>query len=212
MEQIKVHNQQGTAAEGISLAEVSLNRKKLHTNAFANCIKALMLSWRQGTVACKGRSDVSFSNRKPWRQKGTGRARAGTIRSPLWRKGGIIFGPQKRVRTTTVSVAQRTSVFNNLLFQALDNNAVKAFEFTVATAPSTKQAASMLKSAGLYGSKVVLFLSHDDALNFASFRNIPQLRILFYDQPNAFDLAHADHWVFLKQDVELFKQMVAQWN
>ena len=63
----------------------------------------MLQNWRQGTVACKGRSDVAFSNKKPWKQKGTGRARAGSARSPLWRKGGVIFGPQPRTRTLTIT-------------------------------------------------------------------------------------------------------------
>ena len=61
-------------------------------------IRSLLQNWRQGTVACKGRSDVGYSNKKPWKQKGTGRARAGSARSPLWRGGGVIFGPQPRTR------------------------------------------------------------------------------------------------------------------
>lgn len=213
MENIKIHSTQAGAKETISLSDITVERKKLHETAFAMCIKSLMLSWRQGTVASKGRSDVAFSGKKPWRQKGTGRARAGTISSPLWRKGGIIFGPQQRTRTTALPRIQRLAVFNNLFYSALDSNAVMALDFCNNDQnPSTKAAVQSLRAAGVYGKKIVLFLSYDDALNFASFRNIPQLRILFYDQPNAFDLAHADHWVFLKQDVELFKQMVAQWN
>ena len=61
-------------------------------------VRSLLQNWRQGTVGCKGRSDVAYSNKKPWKQKGTGRARAGSARSPLWRGGGVIFGPQPRTR------------------------------------------------------------------------------------------------------------------
>src|SRR5260221_13587778 len=64
---------------------------------FSTWIRVLAQNWRQGTVACKGRSDVAYTNRKPWKQKGTGRARAGSARSPLWKGGGAIFGPQARV-------------------------------------------------------------------------------------------------------------------
>ena len=59
--------------------------------SYAVWVRALMQNWRQGTVGCKSRGEISFSNKKPWKQKGTGRARAGSSRSPLWRSGGVIF-------------------------------------------------------------------------------------------------------------------------
>jgi ribosomal protein L4 len=66
-------------------------------------VRALLQNWRQGTVWSRGRSDVSFSNKKPWKQKGTGRARAGSPKSPLWRGGGVIFGPQERSRLLKIN-------------------------------------------------------------------------------------------------------------
>src|SRR5580700_6612328 len=69
----------------------------------SNYIRSLLQGWRQGTVWSRGRSDVSFSNKKPWKQKGTGRARAGSPRSPLWRGGGVIFGPQERTRCLKIN-------------------------------------------------------------------------------------------------------------
>ena len=72
------------SAQDIALESVE---KRVHSDkAFANAIRALMQNWRQGTVGCKDRSEVAFSNKKPWKQKGTGRARAGSARSPLWRE------------------------------------------------------------------------------------------------------------------------------
>src|SRR5680860_633450 len=72
--------------------------EKVSPKAYSTWIKVLLQNWRQGTVGCKGRSDVAKSTKKPWKQKGTGRARAGSARSPLWRGGGVTFGPQKRSR------------------------------------------------------------------------------------------------------------------
>ena len=78
--------------------DLATEKRSELTVGFSIWIRTLRQNWRQGTVGCKGRSDVSFSNKKPWKQKGTGRARAGSARSPLWRGGGVIFGPQPRVR------------------------------------------------------------------------------------------------------------------
>ena len=87
--------------------------------AFSIWVRALSQNWRQGTVACKGRSDVARSGKKPWKQKGTGRARAGSARSPLWRGGGVTFGPQPRSRSLTVPKRLKRGVLRGLLLKYL---------------------------------------------------------------------------------------------
>src|SRR3989338_6099689 len=77
---------------------------------FSIVVRQLLQNWRQGTVACQTLAEVTGSNKKPFKQKGTGRARAGTVKSPLWRGGGVIFGPQPRTRTLKVSKKLRQSV------------------------------------------------------------------------------------------------------
>ena len=89
-------------------------RRQFLIRLFQFGLRALLQNWRQGTVACKGRSDVAYSNKKPWKQKGTGRARAGSARSPLWRGGGVIFGPQATSRTLRVPQSLRKNVLNAL--------------------------------------------------------------------------------------------------
>src|SRR5436189_5382445 len=82
---------------------------------FSTWARVLTKNWQQGTVACQGRSEVSRTNKKPWKQKGTGRARAGSARSPLWKGGGVIFGPQARVRTLKISKKARQKVMTTIL-------------------------------------------------------------------------------------------------
>src|SRR5579863_1203092 len=83
--------------------------------SFSTWIRVLAQNWRQGTLACQGRADVSHTNRKPYKQKGTGRARAGSSRSPLWKGGGVIFGPQARVRTLRLPKKARQKVMTTVL-------------------------------------------------------------------------------------------------
>ena len=97
MASIQIYDAQGKA-QGMMPLDLDLNKKETSPVTFARAIRVLLQNWRQGTVGCKSRGEVAFANRKPWRQKGTGRARVSSLRSPLWRKGGVIFGPQARVR------------------------------------------------------------------------------------------------------------------
>jgi large subunit ribosomal protein L4 len=186
-------------------------RKDVSAESSAIYIRSLLQNWRQGTVACKGRSDVAYSNKKPWKQKGTGRARAGSARSPLWRGGGVIFGPQPRTRVLKADKQVKRNVLNAILFDYLDNSKVAMANWEATEKPSTSAAYTLLKNSGLHHDKVVLFLTPNDAVNYASFANIPNIRILYFDQPNAFDLSNGTQWLVLKKDFEHFKKMVSQW-
>ena len=180
---------------------------------FSMWVRALMQNWRQGTVGCKGRSDVNKTNKKPWKQKGTGRARAGSARSPLWRGGGVIFGPQPRVRVLKVSKKQKNAVLRDLFFEYLEQGKIAWLNETLNNQkPSTAIAYAALKSVGLQEKKITLFLPTDDQLTYASFVNLPNVQVLCFDQPNAYDLAHGKNWVFFKRDLDMFKEMVSQWR
>ncbi len=179
--------------------------------SYSQCIRVLMQNWRQGTVGCKDRSEVAFSTRKPWKQKGTGRARAGSLRSPLWRKGGVTFGPQARVRTLDVPKKLRSKVFSALFSNFIDNNKIISLNWFIEDRPKTSIAFNALKEANLHNKKIVLFISKEDYLSQASFSNIANVRMLLYDQPNAYDLSYGDSWVFLDKDIDKFKEMVGSW-
>lgn len=175
-------------------------------------VRTLLQNWRQGTVAVKDRSEVNRTNKKPWKQKGSGRARAGTARSPLWRGGGVIFGPQARVRKLAVTKKVKNQALAYLAYQYLNNGKVLSFDWNIeGNKPSTAQAAKFLKDANLNNLKFVLFVPVNDFVTYASFSNIPQAKILFFDQANAFDVMNADCWVFLNKDIDSFKEMVSRW-
>lgn len=198
----------------ISLADLGQeNVKRLPSQAFAIWIRSLLQNWRQGTVACKGRSDVAYSNKKQWKQKGTGRARAGSARSPLWRGGGVIFGPQPRTRTLTLSQQMKKNVCLGLLAAFAENNRLVAIDWEfVGDKPRTAECASLLKALSLHNEKITLFLTNDDHLLYASVVNLPQVRIVFFDESNAFNLSHSNYWVVLKKDMDHFKEMVSRWS
>ncbi|MFZ5954083.1 MAG: 50S ribosomal protein L4 [Candidatus Dependentiae bacterium] len=192
--------------------EVAEALREISPKAFSTYVRVLNQNWRQGTVACKDRSEVNFSNKKPWKQKGTGRARAGSPRSPLWRKGGVVFGPQERTRTLKINKDIRKGALVSLLQERLNHGKIGCLNWALETEqPKTAVAYSALKNAGLNDKNITLFLSANDFLNYASFINIPNVSILFFDQPNAVDLAVNSQWVFLKKDMDQFKEMVSRW-
>jgi large subunit ribosomal protein L4 len=187
--------------------------KPVAREQFARWVRALLQNWRQGTVGVKGRSDVSLTNKKPWKQKGTGRARAGTARSPLWRGGGVTFGPQKRTRVLSVPKESKKRILHQLLVERLDNGNVMVFNWELqGDRPQTKVAAQFLKEMGLLDKKVTLFLSPNDALTYSSFANIPNVQVLLFDQPNAYDLVNCHYWIFLQKDLDAFKEVVRKWQ
>ncbi len=198
----------------ISLGDLGVDSSRLQKSSvgFSLAVRSLLQNWRQGTVACKGRSDVNRTNKKPWKQKGTGRARAGSARSPLWRGGGVIFGPQERTRQLKITKQTRKNAFMSLLFDFAENQKIICLDWTfVENKPSTKTAYNQLRKAQLDQSNITLFLSPDDFITRASFMNIPTVRVLFFDQPNAFELASTHYWVFLQKDKNQFQEMVARW-
>jgi len=181
--------------------------------AFALWVRALLQNWRQGTVGCKGRSDVSRTGKKPFKQKGTGRARAGTSRSPLWRGGGVIFGPQARTKKLKVTKGAKKMVLKKLLCDYLDHNKVLALDWSVnGEKPQTSAAYAALKKANVADKKILVFLPMEDVMSYASFRNLPYVRLAFFDQAQALDLTNSDYWVFFKKDQDKFKEMVLRWT
>lgn len=209
MSKVPSHPLQVLALSDVGL--VGIKKKKVVTG-FSTWVRVLLQNWRQGTVGCKGRSDVNRTNKKPWKQKGTGRARAGSARSPLWRGGGVVFGPQPRVRTLRVSQKLKKVVLRNMFMSHLDKGKVVVADWDgVDAKPSTSLAAHFLKSVGLDDKKVTLFLPWSDTLNRASFNNLSNVRILFADQMNACDISGSGQLLILKKDLEHFKEMVARW-
>ncbi len=191
----------------------SLEDRPIVYENFALVIKTLLQNARQGTVGCKNRSEVSGSNKKPWKQKGTGRARAGAVTSPLWRGGGIVFGPQARTRMLRVSKNVRQLAAQDLVRRCLSQDRLFVVDWELSgDTPKTKLAHQMLVDLGVENTMVNVFVPFEDKKTVASLVNISWVRVVYFDSANAYVLADARYWVVLKKDVDAFKKMVAQWN
>jgi large subunit ribosomal protein L4 len=126
---------------------------------------------RRGTHATKNRALVSGSGKKPWRQKGTGRARVGEIRNPLWRKGGTVFGPQPRSYDFRLPKKVERGALRAALAQKMQEGALVVVDALTADAVKTKAAADLLKRLGVSGKAVLIDVAPDDKLS-RSLRNI----------------------------------------
>lgn len=151
---------------------------------------------RQGTASTKTRSEVRGGGRKPWRQKGTGRARAGSNRSPLWRGGGVIFGPKPRDYTLKMNRKERRLALRTA-FQGRVNDLIVVEDFAdKLPRPKTKELVAALAGWGVESeAKVLLILSERNETVYLSARNIANLRLISANNLNIFDLLAADQIV-----------------
>ncbi len=160
---------------------------------------------RSGTHKTKTRSEVQGGSSKPWRQKGTGRSRHGSIRSPLWRGGGIAHGPQPRsYAQSTPKKMKRLALRSALSDRAADGKiiVVEDWNFDV---PSTKSALGKLATLGADG-RVLVVLDRSDVVAQKSFRNLPRVNILAADQLNTYDVLVSDVVVFTSAALAEVKQ------
>ncbi|MGA9530630.1 MAG: 50S ribosomal protein L4 [Candidatus Babeliales bacterium] len=199
-------------AQFLQLGDTLSAQHNDHVHAI--CVRVLLQNWRQGTVGCKGRSDViSRSNKKPWKQKGTGRARAGSPRSPLWRGGGVSGGPQMRDRVLTVTKKMKRLVFMQLCQKQIMNERIVMLDwFPYEDKPNTNSLHAKLKQTGLLNKeKLTFFTGFGDLVVLSSLSNIKSVSVVSFDQPNVVDLSRKGYWVFLKKDANEFKDMVSRW-
>lgn len=149
-------------------------------------VRAQLAKQRTGTHAVKNRSDVRGGGAKPWRQKGTGRARAGTIRSPLWRGGGTVFGPQPRSYDFKVNKKVRKLALRMALSSRALAEDLTVVDKIALEEVKTKKFAEVAKALGL--KKALIVLPEDDKVLSLSARNVPGITVLTQDKLNVYDV------------------------
>src|SRR5947209_13736704 len=159
----------GTRERGATAFEASFNMPVVH-----EAVRAELNARRQGTHSTKTRGQVSGGGAKPWRQKGTGRARAGSSRSPVWTGGGTVFGPQPRGYTVKVNRKARRAALRSALSLHAGRDSMAVFDAGQFDAPSTRQAVSLLADWGAQGSVLVLLHDSESAAG-KSFRNLARV-------------------------------------
>ena len=207
MPEIKVLNMAGEAVGTMNLSDAifaaDINGAVLHA-----AVKRYLGNQRQGTQSTLTRTEVSGGGKKPWRQKGTGRARQGSTRSPQWTHGGIALGPKPRLYKTKMN----KKVARIAMFSALSSK-VAAGEMVVidkieAAEYKTKTMVKMLAAVGA-AKKVLVVLPEKDEKVLGSFANIPNVKVALYNTLNVYDILNCDSFIVAKAAVEKIEEVYA---
>ncbi|MBF2002287.1 MAG: 50S ribosomal protein L4 [Synechococcales cyanobacterium C42_A2020_086] len=190
-----VKDWQGEEAGQASL-ELRVAKEENAAHIVHRALMRQMNNARQGTVSTKTRAEVSGGGRKPWRQKGTGRARAGSNRSPLWRGGGVIFGPKPRDFSVKMNRKERRLALRTA-FQSRADDMVVVEDFAEKLPrPKTKELLQAMTRWGIEPeSKVLLIVSERNENVYLSARNVSNLRLISASNLNIFDILAADQLV-----------------
>ncbi len=193
----------GTAELAASVFGIEPNVPVMH-----QVVRAQRASWRQGTHDTRTRGEVRGGGKKPWKQKGTGRARQGSIRSPQWRGGGTVWGPHPRsyafkVNSKEIKLAMRSALSAKLADGQL--TVVDDFGFEK---PSTKAAVAAMKALGLEG-RTTIIVASDDVETFLSFRNVPAVIVVPATEINTYEILDNKNLVITTQALKRIEEVLA---
>jgi large subunit ribosomal protein L4 len=201
MVKIDVYNQEGKKQETLELLEevfgLGINTalvKQVYTTLSANV--------RSGHSHTKDRGERSGSGRKPWKQKGTGRARTGSVRNPIWRKGGVTFGPLKD-RNTSLSVndKMKKKALCVVMSEKIRQGNVKVVDSLIFSEVKTKHAVEILHKVGVSG-KILVALGKEDFETKRALNNIPNLEVKLFNDINVVDVLHSRTFLTSKASLQ----------
>lgn len=174
------------------------------THVLWEAVRAESLNSRRGTASTLGRSEVQASGRKPWRQKGTGNARAGSVASPIWRGGGVTFGPKPRKWNIRLNRKVRRKALAGILSERLAEGNLRVVRELKSTG-MTREVADMLRSHECQGRTTLLLVRDDDDLLKRASRNIPRLKTADASSVSIHDLVNSEIVLLSEEAVDLLK-------
>lgn len=171
-------------------------------------VEAIRAAQRRGTHKVKGRAEVSGGGRKPWRQKGTGRARAGSTRSPLWRKGGVVHGPQPRSYEKKLSAREKRSALKSALSRKLEIDGIVVLESLELESHKTAELVRLLSGLGIQGKTLLVDQWDNETLELAS-RNNPSLKTVDALGVNVYDVVDRPTVVLSERSLGRLMEMLS---
>jgi large subunit ribosomal protein L4 len=179
------------------------------TQAVHDTVVAYNAAQRSGTACTKTAGEVAGTNKKPWKQKGTGRARAGSFRSPLWRGGGVVFGPKPRDYSKKVSRGTKQLALRKALSERLSAGDVLVVNDFKLDSPKTKGFVDVLSALKLEGTALIVAQGIDKNLTLAS-RNIEKIALTTSDELNTYQVLRSDKLVFTRGAFEKVEERLAK--
>lgn len=209
MPKITVINQEGKALHEIELAEAVFGIEP-NQQAIFDTVLMQRASLRQGTHDVKNKREVSGGGKKPWRQKGTGRARTGSIRNPQWRGGGQAFGPTPRSYAYRVNRKVRRLAVKSVLSEKLAENSIVVVDQVNLTSVKTKEFIKVQEAISCTKNTLYVFNSQEDWENaYLSMRNLPNVIFTTVEGMNLFDMMRVNNIVFTESAVKVAGEVLA---
>ncbi|MGH8070721.1 MAG: 50S ribosomal protein L4 [Candidatus Entotheonellia bacterium] len=205
--ELDVIDRQGTPIEKVTVADSAFGAE-VKTHLFHQVVRMQLANRRRGTASTKTRGEVSGGGRKPWRQKGTGRARQGSTRSPLWRGGGVALGPQPRDYAYKLPKKVRRSALCSALSMKAQEGLLKVIDRIDIAEPKTKQMVGFLKDLGVEKATLILLVGDNSNVQLAA-RNLPHVKVLRVEGVNTYDLLAYDYLICAKETLMELQERVA---
>ena len=207
MPTVAVMNMAGKEVEKMELSAEVFGIEP-NVSVMNDMVKAYLANQRQGTQSALTRAEVSGGGKKPWRQKGTGRARQGSTRAPQWTHGGIVFAPKPRDYTITLNKKVKRLAMKSALSSKVQDNEMIVVDAITTEGYKTKKIADMLKAVGSE-KKALIVLPELDTKVIASARNIPGVKTTQVNTLNVYDMLNADKLIIVKDAVAKIEEVYA---
>ncbi|MCL2323442.1 MAG: 50S ribosomal protein L4 [Oscillospiraceae bacterium] len=201
---VGVFNKEGSRVGEIELPD-NIFGVKINKYAMHQVVVALLANKRQGTQSTKTRSDVSGGGIKPWRQKGTGRARQGSIRAPQWIHGGVVFAPKPRDYRISVPKSMRKVALKSAFSSKVDDDSIIVLDNLELPKPKTKEIVKMLNLLNV--KKALIVTPDSNQVIYRSARNIPGIQVSPVNNLNVYDILKYDHFIVLKDAVSKIEEV-----
>jgi len=209
MPQVTKFDQSGNELDKVELNSSVFN-DKINEHVVHQVVNAQLAARRSGNASTKTRGKVRGGGRKPWRQKGTGRARHGSIRSPLWVGGGITFGPSPRSYDKKLTKKMRKLALRSVLTDKVQRDELVLIDNISLDRPKTKAVVEILEDLGLEDKKVLIVMPEKDKNLYLSARNIPNVKTLLAGSVNAYDLLDNEMIIFLEEAVKMLEEVLGE--
>jgi len=206
MAKLKVHDLKNKAVGEVEVSDAVFDYTASETLVW-EAVRAFLAGRRKGTHKTKNRSEVRGGGSKPWRQKGTGRARAGSTRSPIWKKGGTVFGPKPRDYSQRLPKKKRRGAVRMVLSDKVRNDLLVVIDDFTLESYKTRDFVETLEQFGLSG-KVLLVDDRENQNLFLGSRNLPNVKMVPTTGVNVYDLLNHRHLLISKQAVQKLDEVL----